>query len=190
HFYVVTNDGPASDFTNAAFITFLPESLSIPRMGSFQDTNSLVNVIRPEADIDMYVSQNPALTNLDPSALAAAGKSFGRGGTEFVAYTNSSPGQVYYVGVKSEDHMAAEYAFIPIFTDVPFGSTDSHGNQYINGLNVPVNIPDGSPAHPQIGYVFAIALQQEEIERVVVTNVIQHQNLGDLVGVLRHGDAA
>ena len=32
HFYVVTNTG-AADFTNAAFITFIPDTLSIPRMG-------------------------------------------------------------------------------------------------------------------------------------------------------------
>ena len=34
HFYVVTNTG-AADFTNAAFITFFPDTLSIPRMGVF-----------------------------------------------------------------------------------------------------------------------------------------------------------
>ena len=34
HFYVVTNTG-AADFTNAAFITFIPDTLAIPRMGVF-----------------------------------------------------------------------------------------------------------------------------------------------------------
>ncbi len=33
HFYVVTNTGPTSDFTNAAFATFLPPNLSLARMG-------------------------------------------------------------------------------------------------------------------------------------------------------------
>ena len=63
HFYVVTNTG-ASDYTNAAFITFFPDTLSVPRMGVFADSPD--NATRPEADIDLYVSSNPALTNLDP----------------------------------------------------------------------------------------------------------------------------
>ena len=42
------------DFTNAAFITFLPDTLSIPRMGVF--ANSATNATRPEADIDLYVA--------------------------------------------------------------------------------------------------------------------------------------
>ena len=39
HFYVVTNTGlTATIVTNAAFITFIPPTLSIPRMGVFADT--------------------------------------------------------------------------------------------------------------------------------------------------------
>ena len=198
HFYVVTN--PVSnppDFTNAAFITFMADTLSIPREGVF--ANSSTNATRPEADIDLYVAgpfdpNAPALTNLDPgvigSCLNGAGgdaASVGRGGTEFVIYTNSAPGKIYYIGVKSEDRMASEYAFIPIFTRIPFGQLDANGNQVVNGLNVPVPIPNGSPARPQSAYVFAVAPMPMQIERVVVTNTIAHQNLGNLVGVLSHG---
>ncbi len=50
HFYVVTNNG-AADFTNAAFVTFSPNTLSIPRMGVF--AGSQVDATRPEADIDV-----------------------------------------------------------------------------------------------------------------------------------------
>ena len=39
HFYVVTNTG-AADFTNAAFITFIPDTLAIPRMGVFPATST------------------------------------------------------------------------------------------------------------------------------------------------------
>ncbi len=74
HFYVVTNTG-ASDFTNAAFITFIPDTLSIPRMGVFAGSQD--NATRPEADIDLYVSGNPALTNLDPVVISNADKSVG-----------------------------------------------------------------------------------------------------------------
>jgi subtilisin-like proprotein convertase family protein len=197
HFYVVTN--PVSnppDFTNAAFITFSSDTLSIPREGVF--ANSETNATRPEADIDLYVAgpNDPnagALTNLDPGVIANCVNgmngdtvSLGRGGTEFVIYTNSKPGDVYYIGVKSEDRMAAEYDFIPIFTDIPFGQLNGNGDQVINGLNVPVPIPNGSPAHPQSAYVFAIAPMEMQIERVVVTNTIAHQNFGNLVGVLSH----
>jgi len=192
HFYVVTNNNPDTDATNAAFITFLSDTLSIPREGVFAD--SATNATRPEADIDLYVSQNPALTNLDPAVIAAADKSLGRGGTEFVIYSNSvsiarnsGAPSVYYIGVKSEDRMAAEYAFISIFTRIPFGQLNGNGDLIVNGLNVPVNIPNGSPARPQSAYVFAIAPREMQIQRVIVTNTIAHQNFGNLVGVLSHG---
>ena len=184
HFYVMTNPGPA-DFTNAAFITFLPETLSIPRMGVFAD--STANATRPEADIDLYVSSDPTLMNLNPVAISNADKSVGRGGTEFVYYTDSAPGKVYYVGVYSEDQQAAQYGFIPIFTDIPFSQMNSNGAQVVNGLVLPSNIPDGSTAHPGVAYIFALAIYPMEIQRVVMTNVIAHQNFGDLIGGLKHG---
>jgi subtilisin-like proprotein convertase family protein len=184
HFYVMTNPGPA-DFTNAAFITFIPDTLSIPRMGVFAD--STANATRPEADIDLYVSTDPTLINLNPIAISNADKSVGRGGTEFVYYTDSAPGKVYYVGVYSEDQQAAEYGFIPIFTDIPFSQMNSNGTQVVNGLTLPMYIPDGSAAHPGVGYVFALAIYPMDVQRVVVTNSIAHQNFGDLIGTLSHG---
>jgi subtilisin-like proprotein convertase family protein len=199
HFYVVTNTG-ASDFTNAAFITFIPSTLAIPRTGVFAD--STANATRPEADIDLYVAgpNDPnasGLTNLNPMVISncLAGASgdaaaLSRGGTEFVVYTNSVPGQVYYIGVYSEDREAAEYGFIPIFTSIPFSQAGPNGSQIVNGLNVPVDIPDGSPTHPGVAYVFAIALSPMEINRVVVTNIVTHQNFGDLIGTLRHGNSS
>ena len=200
HFYVVTNTGPTADYTNAAFITFIPSTLAIPRMGVFAD--STADATRPEADIDLYVAgpNDPnasGLTNLDPTVISncLAGANgdaaaLSRGGTEYVIYTNSVPGQVYYIGVYSEDREASEYGFIPIFTYIPFSQQGPNGSEIVNGLNVPVDIPDGSPAHPGKGYVFAIALYPMEINRVVVTNVITHQNFGDLIGTLAHGSSS
>ena len=192
HFYVVPNTGTNSDFTNAAFITFIPDTLSIPRMGVFANpvgnsVNPYGNITRPEADIDLYVSTDPSLTNLNPVAISNADKSVGRGGTEFIAYSNSAPGKVYYVGVYSEDQMASEYGFMPIFTDTPFSQPGPNGSEIVNGLVLPVNIPDGSTAHPGIVYIFALALSPIEVKRVVVTTIISHQNFGDLIGTISHG---
>ena len=57
--------------------------------------------------------------------------------------------------------MASEYAFMPIFTDTPFSPLDQNGNQIVNGLLLPVNIPDGSPAHPGVTNVFALAIHAD-----------------------------
>ncbi len=202
HFYVVTNNavdssGNTSDVTNAVFITFDANTLSIPREGVF--ANSDANSTRPQADIDLYATTDPGLTNLDPVVLSNCvngtqvgltvagifnGASLTRGGTEFVADTNSEPGEVYYVGVKSEDQMAAEYDFIPIFTSIPLDQMNANGDQVVNGLNEPVAIPDGSPAHPGAGLVFGVAIYPIQVERVIVTNQVWHQNYGDLIGTL------
>ena len=165
HFYMVTNTGP-SDYTNAAFITFVPSTLSVPRMGVYEDSSA--NATRPEADIDLYVSRNSALMNLDPMAISNADKSVGRGGVEYVYYTNSAPGDIYYVGVYSEDQEASEYGFIPLFTDIPFTQPGPNGSQIVNGLNVPVAIPDGSPLNPGLAYIFALDTVPMEVKRVVV----------------------
>jgi len=190
HFYVVTN---TTSFTNAAFVTFSPDTLSIPRMGVFADSDA--NSTRPEADIDLYVASEGALTNLDPNVISNCvnglngdAASLGRGGTEFVTFSNSTPNQVYYIGVKSEDQMAAEYSFLPVFTATPFSQLDANGDEIVNGVPLPTPIPDGSPAHPGVGYVFGFALQPMEIDSVTVSNEITHQNFGDLIGTLSHDD--
>jgi subtilisin family serine protease/subtilisin-like proprotein convertase family protein len=207
HFYVVTNTFASTNsaFTNVAFVTFLPPTLSIPRMGVYEDL--MANATRPEADIDLYVSTDPGLTNLDPTVIfraatnglasvsgpspntfATAGgiyemASLGRGGTEYVVDTNSQSGEVYYIGVKSEDQMASEYAFLPVFTATPFSQMRS-GNQIVNGFVVPANITDGTPAVPGYVDVVGIAIYPIQVRRVVVTNQVWHQNFGDLIGTL------
>ncbi|MGH8024127.1 MAG: hypothetical protein ACRED1_11125, partial [Limisphaerales bacterium] len=195
HFYVVTN---LTTFTNAAFITFGASTLSIPRMGVF--ANSDANSTTPGADLDLLVTRSTTdpnaanLLKLDPlevsncvNGLNGDGGSLVSGGTDFVAYTNAVANEIYYIGVKSESHMGAEYDFIPIFTDVPFGGTDQNGNQYLNAINVPSPIPGGTPSHPGLSFVFMLALSPIQIENVIVTNLILHQNFGTLVGSLSHG---
>src|SRR5260370_1346271 len=138
HFFVVSND---LNFTNAAFVTFLPQDLSIPRMGVFED--SVGNATRIEADIEMYVSRDRGLTNLEPAALAAADKSLTRGGTEFIVYSNAPSERTYYVGIKADDQQAAEFGFLGIFSELPFASKDQKGNLTLRGVPVPAPIPAG-----------------------------------------------
>ena len=205
HFYVVTNNavdsnGNRGDVTNAAFITFSSYDLSLPRTGVYAD--SVANATRPEADIDVYVSTDPSITNLNPVAISnclagtitgtanSYGAALGQGGTEFVYFTNSAPGQVYYVGVMSEDQMGSEYAFLPVFTATPFSELDKDGNLIVNGLLLPSGIPDGDNAHPGMTNVFALAIPlipNMQVAQVTVTNLNEHQNFGDLFGAVSFG---
>ncbi len=195
HFYVVTNNaldpqGNSSDVTNAAFITFDAFELSVPRMGVYEEANP-TNATRPEADIDMYATIDPSITNLNPVAISNclagvnnSSVSLGQGGSEYVFFTNSHPGQVYYIGIKSEDQMASEYDFLPVFTATPFSQIQPNGDEQVNGLLLPAYVPDGSPTRPGITNVFALAIYPMQIENVIVTNLNQHQNFGDLIGTL------
>ncbi|HTV43288.1 MAG TPA: LamG-like jellyroll fold domain-containing protein [Candidatus Sulfotelmatobacter sp.] len=194
HFYVVTN---TTLFTNAAFITFGANTLSIPRMGVF--ANSIDNATTPGADLDLLVTRSGTdgnaanLLNLDPveisnclNGASGDGASLVSGGTDFVAYSNALPNEVYYIGVKSESQMGVQYSFIPIFTDTPFGGLDQNGNEYVNALNAPSLIPDGTASHPGYSIVFGLALYPITIQNVIITNTIYDQNFGDLVGSVTH----
>ena len=133
----------------------------------------------------MYVTTDPGLLTLDANAVINADKSLGREGNELVAYTNSVAGRVYYIGIHSEDQQAAEFAFFGAFSLLPFSDQDPDGI-LIHGINVPANIPDGSPQHPGGAIVIGIGLQPVSIRRAIVTNIITHDNIADLFGVLTH----
>ena len=62
HFYVVQNN---TIFSNAAFVTFLSQTLAIPRMGGFADPNQ--NPTQPDADVDLYVATGPGASRVDKS---------------------------------------------------------------------------------------------------------------------------
>ena len=133
-------------------------NLAVPRMGVFEPAADLAT--RPEADIDLYVApptvpNNFALTNLDPAVVAAADKSLSRGGTETIVYSNASPG-VYYLGVKSEDQQAAEYAIMGVFSREPFGSADTNGDLTLIGFPAYQPIPDGGPERSTNAFVMAV----------------------------------
>ncbi|HEU5124491.1 MAG TPA: S8 family serine peptidase [Verrucomicrobiae bacterium] len=182
HFYALTNE---FSYTNAAFVTFLAPTLALPRMGVTNYDNQ-DEASRVEADIDLYVSQDPKLLQLAPEVIESSMKAVGRYGTEVVATTNAQPG-VYYVAVHSEDRQAAEYGFFGGFSLLPFSDDDGRGVT-LRGINVPLEIPDGNPAQPGVARVLAICVSPIQVRRVVVTNLtIFHENLGDLVGNLSHG---
>ncbi len=180
-FYVLTND---QDYPYAAFATFQPVNLSLPRLGV--DQASLTNATRAEADIDLYVSTDPGLTNLDLAALAAADKALGRRGTHAIVYNNVAAGAVYYVGVKVEDQEAAEYAFLGVFSLLPFGEQDQNGSWTLRGINLPAVIPDGTATTTGMVSVVAIAPAPVAVRRVVVTNELWHEGFTNLVGTLSH----
>ena len=195
HFYVFIN---STTFTNAAFITFIPNTMAIPREGVFAGFN--FNSTLPEANLDIYVATAPGdanaanLLNLDPtvlnnciSGLNGDSANLARGGTKFVAFSNAQPNQVYYVGVKCEDQMAGEYGFLGAFNQNPFSTMDTNGNEFVNGIIVTNAPTDGSNWKPGVGYVLGLAQFPIDVRNVMVTNSFASQNFGDLLGFLTHG---
>ncbi|HOX57497.1 MAG TPA: S8 family serine peptidase [Candidatus Paceibacterota bacterium] len=176
-FYILTND---FEYTNAAFLTFLPSILSLPRFEAQQ-----TNPAPPEADIDLYVSADAGLTNLEPLAVAEAWNSLGRGGVEMVVLSNTAPG-LYYVGVKAESGHGAEFGFVGVFSELPFAETDAQGNQVLRGFPAPALIPEGSSNDPASALVFGLSPQAIPLRRVVVTNTLSHESPADLLGTLSH----
>ena len=171
-FFHVTN---STGGTNAAFITFRPDNVSIPR--------------NDDGDIDLYVSSDSGITNLTPTAIAGAFKSRSRGGTEVIYFTNSATGitgDEFFVGVKSEDQQAVDFGFFAIFTDDRFAERDAMGNITLNAIGAPAIIPDGTPQEPGGTNIFMINPFDIDIRRVIVTNSLQHQLGGDLVAELEH----
>ncbi len=178
NFYVFTNNFNAknelsiTNGTNVAFLTFVPPNLARPR--------------NEEADVDLYVSSDAGLVNLDANVIARAFKSRNRGGTELIVFSNSFDGQVFYVGVKSEDQQGAEYGLVGLSSNVPFDQ-DRNGDRVLQGLPLNAVIPDGSPEKPGGVYVFAIATRAFQVQNVIVENLtITHENFGDLLGNLSH----
>ncbi len=159
--------------SNVAFITFSPPNLSKPRL--------------KEADIDLYVSKDPQLTNLAPATIDAAFRSTLPGGTEQVVFTNSVLGDVYYIGVKAEDQQAAEFGFVALSSNSPFDEDDENGNRIVHGLPVNIRIPDGSPDQPKAALIFGVATRSFPVQKVLATNTVAFESTGDLLGNLSHG---
>ena len=172
NFYVFNNTN--ANFTNVAFFTFLPPDLSLPRIR--------------EADIDIYVSRDGGLTNLEPAVLndPATLRSTTRGGTELIVIPNAGVGE-YFIGVKSEDQQGASFAIYAIAQEKPFGSEDENGNILLDFDIGTDCIPDGTPANPGGQQFFTIVAgfdPSRNIRRVILTNDVVHERGGDLLGTI------
>lgn len=137
-------------------------------------------------DLDLYVSRDPRLLALDTEAVAGAAKSRNRDATELLTFSNVPLGNdvVFYVGVKSEDQQAGEFAFIGLSTDQPFTSFDDNG--FPHPLAIPLRpLSDGTPSNPGVGQWLAISLVSQELRRVTPTVSTTHENFRDLLGELQ-----
>lgn len=174
--FLTNNPTGMTNGSNVAFVTFLPPNLSRPR--------------NLDADIDLYVSLDSQLTNLNSAVVSNSFKSLHRGGTESVVFTNSpvGPDVVYYIGVKSEDQQASEFGIVALSTDLPFDSAGADGSRILRGYPSNVVIPDGSPESPGGALVFAIGVEPVVAANVTVENQITHESVGDLLGNLSHED--
>jgi subtilisin-like proprotein convertase family protein len=178
-FYAISN---ATEYSNFCALTFL----ATPCASSPNDYAGATNGLpRFEADIDLYVSTNFALTNLDPAALAEAEKSVGRGGTEFVI-TNSALPAWYYLAVKCESRTGAEFGLAVAFSALPFSESDPEGNVTLLGFPSPAVIPVSTNPMTATGRHFAVAPEPVVARRVVVTNTLSHSGLSNLVARLEH----
>ncbi len=191
NFYVYTNTVAVtnSTFTNVAFITFLPPELALPRMGAFGEVAPPdIDATRfAGADIDLYASTDPSLTNLNPVAIANSQKSVNQVGNEAVTFTNSSANQVYYIGVKSEDQQGGQFDIMGFASNIPFSQTDSNGDVVVSMHTLPAVIPGGTPPNPGNAFLVGVVTQPAQIRKVVVTDTVASQNFADYIGTLNVG---
>jgi len=191
-FYMMSNN---TSFTNASFLISQQRTLATPRMGVFSAVDG--ESTRRYADLDLYVSTQPGLTNLDPAVLATAEVSLSRNelsGDEFVSYSNSTMGAIYYIGVKSEDQQAAEFELWGIFSELPLGTEDANGFVAAYPM-LGYDIPDGSPELPRGTRFVAITRASltgvnESIRRVLITNNVTHERYGDIIATVDHNSRA
>ena len=182
---------------NVAFILSTPANLGIPR-----------NV---EPDIDLYVSADKRLLDLDTNVMqdpTVVFKSTSRFGTEQLIFKDDRtiPGttdlaplypeeggvivdpnmkdKIFYVAVKSEDQQAAEFSLIVISTDLPF--EEDRGGTRILHFYPAAAIPDGLPNQPGGLRSFAVPLRTGRILDASTYLAVAHEELGDLIVNLRH----
>ncbi len=151
------------------------------------------------ADLDLYVSTDRLLLDLDPVAVGFAASSGAvsangiaassriRSSGEYVLLTNTVPGIVYYIAVKAEDQEAGEYditarALKSIVDPKCLIVMSPQGN---------VMIPDGENRSPGVaefsGTMVAPSSPRQLVRKVTVSMDLQHEDYGDLSGILSNG---
>jgi subtilisin-like proprotein convertase family protein/subtilisin family serine protease len=173
--YVTNNFASITNGTNVAFVTFIPPNVSRAR--------------NQDSDVELYVSKDSKLLALNSSTLDGAFKSTKRGGTESIVFTNAALGDVFYIGVKSEDQQAGEYGLIALSSNDPF-EQDDNGDKILRGFPMGAVIPDGSANSPGGVQVIAIGISPTIVRSVIVTNILTHENVGDLIGILSHDQSS
>ncbi|NBV20837.1 MAG: hypothetical protein EBS05_02420 [Proteobacteria bacterium] len=174
----LTNGGPY-----VTFATFLPPNLAKAR--------------NKDADIDLYVTRNSlvyggsgasGLTNLDPAVISDPNtlRSTNRGGYELISLSNSALGEIFYIGVKSEDQQGGAYGFFASASQFPYSTNGTSGAPVITLFPAPIDIPDGSPELPGGVTLYGISTTNMIIQSVDAILQFTHENLGDLVGTLTH----
>lgn len=183
HFYVFTN---GTSFTNAAFFTFLAQPLSLVPGGDASYPSATPGQIwSASADLDLCVSRDPGLTNLNPVTIAASDMSLRRGGSQVIVYSNATPG-LYYIAVKCEALQGAEYGFVADVSELPYVQDDSQGNELLRGFPQPVVVPSGTASQPGVSYTFFLTPDSFPVHRVVATNTLLASSLSDLETTLSH----
>ncbi len=139
--------------------------------------------LEPEPDLDLYVSTDPGLTNLEAGALVEAGRSTSRGGTELVLLTNVQPGQ-FYLAIKCESPEGAEFGVLAYGRNAPFTTADPEGPLNAEGF---VISPEAAPSgQATVAYAFAVVPEPGLIRRLVVSNTVSGTGEG-LTLSLVHG---
>ena len=140
---VLFTNGANANFTNAAFITYQVSTLSIPRMGVYEDT--LANATKPEANLDMFVSTDPTLLTLNPVAIANC---LARVGNNRAALANAGT-QLVTVALGTGDFAATGATVLSNYV-LP---TSVSGNGLVNQATItgsvivtPTKVYDGSTA--------------------------------------------
>ena len=193
HFFVFTNlfnpeAAAVTGLTNGQYVEFVISSaanLARPRGPGASGNRLRDRVLGP--DLDLYMSTDPGLTNLQASALASAYRSTQQGFEERIEITNApATGEVYYIGVKAEDQQGGEFELVIRSSDQPFHVQGANGYSL---LMTPIgggrSIPDGSPDAP--GVVRYFGTGPSGITRnVTFIQSLGHDNFFDLQGTLLH----
>ena len=195
HFFVFTNlfnpeAAEATGLTNGQYVEFVIASaanLSRPRGPGTAGAGTRLRERVLGPDLDLYMSTDPGLTNLQADVLASAYRSTLQGSDERIEITNApANGEIYYIAVKAEDQQAGEFELVVRSSDRPFQVLGANGYSV---LMTPVSggrgIPDGSPDAP--GVVRYFGTGPSGITRnVTFIQSLLHEDFFDLQGTLLH----